>query len=575
MTPVATHHVAVTAETLGSAAFRQRYGLRLSYMAGAMANGIAGEALVEALLRAGCLASFGAAGLPLPRVQAAISHLRGALPGKPLCFNLIHTPDNPAHERAAVELYLRERIEIVEASAFMALTPALVLYRARGAHIDSHGQAHAQQRLIAKISRREVAQAFMRPAPEAMLLALQSEGALSASEVAAARLLPMADDVTVEADSGGHTDRQSLLCAWPSLAALRAQIAHEFPPAANVGLGAGGGLGTPESIAAAFAMGVDYVVTGSINQACVEASTSDAVKKLLASAGPADVSMAPAADMFELGVSVQVLKRGSMFAARANQLWELYRYHPSLDAVPANERERLEQQIFLQPLSHIEAETLAFWQQRHPALAERARQDPRTMMGLVFRWYLGQSSRWAIQGEVSRVLDYQVWCGQAMGAFNAWAAGGVFAQPQQRRAADIAQALMSQAAMHVQRFITQLTATPALASPAPRSKAPIAASVFAPAATATASDDIDLQEWLMEQIAKEAGVSIEDIDPRRTFESYALDSAHALLLLSQLEQRLSLKLSPTLVWNYPTIEKLAARLQQMADEAPARQRVPA
>nr|WP_323135370.1 acyl carrier protein [Dyella silvatica] len=79
----------------------------------------------------------------------------------------------------------------------------------------------------------------------------------------------------------------------------------------------------------------------------------------------------------------------------------------------------------------------------------------------------------------------------------------------------------------------------------------------------------------MEQIAKEAGVSIEDIDPRRTFESYALDSAHALLLLSQLEQRLSLKLSPTLVWNYPTIEKLAARLQQMADEAPARQRVPA
>ena len=58
-------------------------------------------------------------------------------------------------------------------------------------------------------------------------------------------------------------------------------------------------------------MGAAYVVTGSVNQACVESGTSDAVRQMLAEAGQADVAMAPAADMFEMGVKVQVLKRGT------------------------------------------------------------------------------------------------------------------------------------------------------------------------------------------------------------------------------------------------------------------------
>ncbi len=41
----------------------------------------------------------------------------------------------------------------------------------------------------------------------------------------------------------------------------------------------------------------------------------------------------------------------------------------------------------------------------------------------MFRWYLGLSSRWANAGEAGRQLDYQVWCGPAMGAFNEWAKG--------------------------------------------------------------------------------------------------------------------------------------------------------
>ena len=118
----------------------------------------------------------------------------------------------------------------------------------------------------------------------------------------------MADDVTAEADSGGHTDNQPAIVLLPTMITLleqmQAQHAYKSPPR----VGAAGGISTPWSAAAAFAMGAAYVVTGSVNQSCVEAGTSDAVRRMLAQAQQADIAMAPAADMFEMGVKVQVLE---------------------------------------------------------------------------------------------------------------------------------------------------------------------------------------------------------------------------------------------------------------------------
>ena len=55
---------------------------------------------------------------------------------------------------------------------------------------------------------------------------------------------------------------------------------------------------------------------------------------MLAAAEQADVAMAPAADMFEMGVKVQVLKRGTMSAMRAAKLYEIYRTCTGLDDIP-------------------------------------------------------------------------------------------------------------------------------------------------------------------------------------------------------------------------------------------------
>src|SRR5436305_13138096 len=59
-------------------------------------------------------------------------------------------------------------------------------------------------------------------------------------------------------------------------------------------------------------------------------------------------------------------------------------------------------------------------------------------MALVFRWYLGMSSQWANTGDLSRTVDYQIWCGPAMAAFNDWVRGSFLEQPENRRVATIA-----------------------------------------------------------------------------------------------------------------------------------------
>jgi trans-AT polyketide synthase, acyltransferase and oxidoreductase domains len=150
--------------------------------------------------------------------------------------------------------------------------------------------------------------------------------------------------------------------------------------------------------------------------------------------------------MFEQGVRVQVLKRGTMFASRAARLYEIYRRVADLESIPAAERAVLEKEIFRAPLPAVWEETRAFWSRRDPAENDRAESDGKHKMALVFRSYLGRASRWAIDCDPERRLDYQIWCGPAMGAFNAWAAGSFLEDARERTVAQIALNLLEGAA---------------------------------------------------------------------------------------------------------------------------------
>jgi PfaD family protein len=259
----------------------------------------------------------------------------------------------------------------------------------------------------------------------------------------------MAQDLTAEADSGGHTDNRPALALLPTMLALRdrKQLEHGF--AQTLRVGTGGGIATPASAAAAFAMGAAYVVGGSVHQACVESGTSDVARQMLADAQQADTVMAPSADMFEMGVNVQVLKRGTMFAMRAAKLGELYRAYGSLDEIPQRERTWCEKTVFHVPLEEIWNQTRVYFLEHYPSHVAQADKDPKHKMALVFRWYLGQSVRWAQAGDPSRKIDYQIWCGPSMGAFNEWAKGSFLEPAANRRIAAVALNILYGAAVLV------------------------------------------------------------------------------------------------------------------------------
>ena len=150
--------------------------------------------------------------------------------------------------------------------------------------------------------------------------------------------------------------------------------------------------------------------------------------------------------MFEMGVKVQVLKRGTMFGRRAQKLYDLYRAYPSLEALPPDEKARLEKEIFKDTLENVWRATFKFFQMRDPSENAKAEADPKHRMALVFRWYLGQSSKWAIVDESDRALDFQIWCGPAMGAFNAWAKGSFLEAPENRTVVQVARNFVEGAA---------------------------------------------------------------------------------------------------------------------------------
>jgi PfaD family protein len=165
--------------------------------------------------------------------------------------------------------------------------------------------------------------------------------------------------------------------------------------------------------------------------------------------------MAPAADMFEMGVKVQVLKRGTMFAMRAAKLFELYRGYDSIERIPAADRATLEKNFFKKPIDDVWRETVEFFKRRDPSQIVRADRDPKHQMALIFRWYLGQSSNWANSGDPIRTLDYQIWCGPAMAAFNDWVRGSFLEAPENRRVAVVALNLLHGAAVLTRARIFQ------------------------------------------------------------------------------------------------------------------------
>lgn len=435
---------AMNKASLGDKEFMADHGVSYPYMAGAMANGIASEELVIALGKRGYLGSFGSGGLRPERIEKAIIKIKTSLGDGPYCFNLLHSPGTGSLERQTIDLFLKHGVRTVEAAAFISLSPEIVYYRLKGIEKNADGSIVCKNKIIAKVSRIEVASRFMEPAPQKIVDKLLADGDISEEQALLSQKVPMADDITVEADSGGHTDNRPLVSLVPFIISARDEMQKKHRYEKPIRIGAAGGISTPLSALSAFMMGAAYVVSGSVNQSCVEAGTSIKTKSILANASMADVTMAPAADMFESGGKVQVLKKGTMFPMIARNLYELYSKHSSIDDLSTQDKKKLETRVFKQSMESVWNSTRDYWARTDLNILNKIEKNEKVKMAMIFRWYLGQSSRWAIEGSADRMMDMQIWCGQSMGAFNAWAKGGPFEMSENRKVADIADAIMEE-----------------------------------------------------------------------------------------------------------------------------------
>ncbi|MCP3874530.1 MAG: PfaD family polyunsaturated fatty acid/polyketide biosynthesis protein [Desulfobacteraceae bacterium] len=430
---------AVRPENLGDERFKKRHSLTYPYIAGAMANGITSAQMVKTMAENGMIGFLGAGGLTIKKIEENIIDLKNTLKDKPFGFNLIHSLGDPDHEMATVELYLKHKVNLVSAAAFMRMTPALVYYRVKGIHEDENGMVVTTNNIIAKVSRIEIARQFFSPPPEKLINILLKKNLITGQEARLSQHIPMAQDLTAEADSGGHTDNRPALALLPTMIGLKNEFMQKFNYKEPLCVGLAGGIATPQSAAAAFGMGAAYILTGSINQSCIEADICEDVKKMLCQAEQADVAMAPAADMFEIGAKVQVLKRGTMFPVRAEKLYKFYQSYNSFDEIDEKSKQEIQEKMLQTTFDEAWASTKDFFQKiGNIKEIERAQTNPKHKMALIFRSYLGLSSKWAIQGIPKRKMDYQIWCGPAIGAFNQWVKGSFLETHENRKTAEIA-----------------------------------------------------------------------------------------------------------------------------------------
>lgn len=450
-------NVQLTGKTIGSDAFKADYHTEYAYIGGGLYRGVSSVDYVVRMANAGLLSFFGAGGLSLNDVDVALQEITKQLAQDQL-FGVTVLSDlgDQQHELAVVELLLSHHVKVLETVAFLDVTPALVLFFLRGLTRTPTGEIQSRHKIIARVFRAEIAETFLKPAPERMVNQLLEQQKITPEQAQLAKSLPIAHDICVDANVGGISDRNSLLTLFPQVVAVRDKMRMEYGYKHIARVGAVGSFGAPDSVVAALMLGAEFIETNSINQCSVEASTSPSVKEMLAKVQTHDVDYAPFSELFELGGKVQVVRKGSFFSSRSQRLFELWQRFNSLNELDAELIYQLENNYFRKSLDDVWREVYTHYQAHNPQEIIKANRNKKHRMALIFRWYLTQSFDFAKSGNEARRVDFQVHCSPAMGAFNEWVKGTELESWQNRHVDVIGKKLMNSSAQILQQRIMKI-----------------------------------------------------------------------------------------------------------------------
>lgn len=431
----------ITAESLGSKEYRKKHNVNYAYATGGMYKAIASKELVVTMAKAGFMSYFGSGGLKISEIEEAIREINGRLTDdRPFGINLLHNHIVSENEDRIIDLLLKYRVRNVELAAFTNITPALVYYKLNGICENKNGEIYTTNKITAKLSRLKIAKSFLSPPPRAIVNELLRKQKISKKQAELSRFVSVADNICIESDSAGHTDRRVALVMIPAMARLRDEITEKYKYTGKVCIGAAGGIGTPEAAAASFIMGADFIVTGSINQCTVESGAHENVKNLLEKMGVEDTEYCPTGDMLEEGAIIQVLKKGVLFPARAKKIQHLYRIHNSIDEIDDETKQHIENKYFNRSFSDVYEEITTLFSRE---AIERAEKNPKQKMALILKMYFYDSIRFAYGGARQNKVNYQIHTSPALGAFNHWVKGSKYEGWRNRNVDKIAEMLMA------------------------------------------------------------------------------------------------------------------------------------
>ena len=89
------------------------------------------------------LGFLGTGGVKLTQIEADLHYIQKELTnGEAYGINFLYNLNDPIMEEKTIDLILATGVRIIEAAAFLSITPALVLYHAKGLQRDQYRKSH-------------------------------------------------------------------------------------------------------------------------------------------------------------------------------------------------------------------------------------------------------------------------------------------------------------------------------------------------------------------------------------------------------------------------------------------------
>lgn len=409
----------IVKKNLESQDFKTYLNLKYPYVCNSMYYNIVSPEMIIKLSNSGMLGFLGTSMRSLFEIREDINIIRREVNEATFGLGIVHNK-NTKVEDEVFQFLLDEDIKIIEISDYLTVTKNIVKYKLKG--INKHNTETETQKhyIMAKVARIETAELFLKPAPTKIIEELIEEGEITTEESICGRNEPIADFISVITENDIHVSSPSNFMLFNEISKLSLEIQEKYGYIRKPFIGIEGGIGNPLAIANAFFIGADYVVTGSINQCSNQARISESVKDILQTLDIHDCESVPDLENMELGVMVNVVRKSTLFPARINKLYDLYRRYNSLDEIDSDILASLESRVFKESIEEFCKDSEKFFDEAELNTMRKSRKGK--ILQIVKSYYY-QALKNAIKGNEERKIDYCIRCNPTMGLFNRWAKG--------------------------------------------------------------------------------------------------------------------------------------------------------